>query len=256
MKHPSSEQLILYHYGEAGAPETVRAHLESCGDCRAAHQELERLFAVVDAWEAPERSEAYGAEVWRRLRPKLGAPAPSPRLLPRWWLIRPRAWALAGGVALLLVAAFLAGRRWAPAPPSAAIAAQVRERILLVAVGDHLERSQMVLIELVNSAAEGPVDISSERRWSEELLPANRLYRISAARSGESGVASVLEELERTLLEIAHSPAQLSSADLERLRERIEARGILFKLRVLGSNVQRHRRPAGAPAPASESRDL
>jgi hypothetical protein len=53
-----------------------------------------------------------------------------------------------------------------------------------------------------------------------------------------------LDELERTLLEIVHSPAQLSAAELERIRQRIEARGILFKIRVIGSHMQQK-----SPAP-------
>jgi hypothetical protein len=108
----------------------------------------------------------------------------------------------------------------------------------LVAVGDHLQRSEMVLIELMNAEGNGTVDISAEQGWAEELVAANRLYRQTASRSGEAGVASVLEELERMLLEIAHSPSEVSSSELEAFRQRIEARGILFKVRVIGSQVR------------------
>jgi hypothetical protein len=243
MRHPSEKELVLYRCGAAPDREAIRSHLETCQRCGAEYGQLERLFAALDAAaEPPPRPAEYGAQVWRRLQTRLQRPG---RIEWSTWL-RPRAWALAGGLAALLVAAFLAGRGSRPAPQLASsIAPQVRERILLVAVGDHLERSQMVLIELINASAAGPVDISAEQRWSAELLPANRLYRVSAARAGEAGVASVLEELERTLLEIAHGPAELEPADLERLRERIEARGILFKLRVISSHVPR--RAAAAP---------
>ena len=114
----------------------------------------------------------------------------------------------------------------------------MRERILLVAVGEHLERSQMVLIELKNATGNGSVDISAERDWAQELVPANRLYRQAAQRAGEPGVASVLDDLERVLVEIATSPDRLENTGLEELRQRIEAQGILFKVRVVGSQMR------------------
>ncbi|MFQ5694512.1 MAG: hypothetical protein ACE5HB_00830, partial [Terriglobia bacterium] len=53
---------------------------------------------------------------------------------------------------------------------------------------------------------------------------------------------SVLDDLERILLEIANSPETLSSPDFEELRRRIESKGILFKVRVIGSQVRERER--------------
>jgi hypothetical protein len=99
-------------------------------------------------------------------------------------------------------------------------------------------------VELVNSKPERTVDISAERQRAEDLVPANRLYRLTAERSGETGVANVLDELERTLIEIAHSPSRLSSPEFEDLRRRVEAQGILFKVRVVDSQVHARERKA------------
>jgi hypothetical protein len=52
------------------------------------------------------------------------------------------------------------------------------------------------------------------------------------------GLATVLDELERILVEVAASPDALSASDLERVRERIESRGLLFKVRVVSSDVR------------------
>jgi hypothetical protein len=143
--------------------------------------------------------------------------------------------------AVVLVAVFLAGRLSSPAVPENAETADngvVRERILLVAVGDHLERSQMVLVELANAPRRGTVDISEERLLAEDLLGANRLYRQAAATTGDTGMADVLDELERVLVEIAHGPDKASSRELEALRSRLEAQGILFKIRAFGTQVR------------------
>jgi hypothetical protein len=122
-----------------------------------------------------------------------------------------------------------------------------------VAVGDHLDRSQMVLVELVNADGKGPVNISAEQRTARDLVGANRLYRETAARAGEVGVASVLDDLERVLIEIANSPSQLSSAQFEEIRHRIEARGILFKVRVIDSQVREREKSPSPEAPGSRT---
>ena len=65
-------------------------------------------------------------------------------------------------MALLLAAAFLAGRFWPrPGQQVAQQPAQVNpQRIVLVAVGDHLERSQMLLLEIMHNDEQGATLIS------------------------------------------------------------------------------------------------
>jgi hypothetical protein len=154
-------------------------------------------------------------------------------------------WAAAGAVmAGLLVAAFFAGRFYpqGPARPThlatAGDSSKAGERILLVAVGDYLERSQMVLFELVNASPKGSMDISAEQERAQDLVSESRLYRQTALRTGDTAVADVLDDLDRVLLEIAHAPSRMTPGDLEELRQRLKAEGILFKIRVLGSKVQ------------------
>ena len=240
MNHPNEEQLILYYYGEdPGIP--VADHLVSCEACRGEYRTLQRVLNTVETMPVPERSADYGAQVWNRLRPRLGLGSrPAWRSWFEW-----RKLAVAGAMACLLVAAFFAGRFGRPAAPGKQIAGAtsstpVRERILLVAVGDHLDQSQMVLAELVNSETpgKGRVDISYEQKAAEDLVESNRLYRLTAARNGDSATASVLEDLERVLLEIAHSPSNLSQDQMGDLRKQIEDRGILFKVRVYATQVR------------------
>ena len=255
MTHLNEEQLVLYHYGEEAYREpagrrAVAAHLAECSDCRASYEALQCVLAAVDTAPVPERAEDYGSEVWSRLRPRLDS-APGKTKLSGWaWWFAPQRWALAGGLAALLIVAFLLGRITQEPQVTAGIPQQVRERILMVAVGEHLERSQMILVELSNMPSNGKVDISSEQRMAADLVGANRLYRQTALNAGEVGVASVLEQLERVLVEVANSPSEVSSKEFESLRKRIESQGILFKVRVIGSDVrQRAQRPPANTAP-------
>jgi hypothetical protein len=264
VNHLTEEQLVLYHYGDAATraeAAAVEEHLHSCATCQADLDGVRRTLDVVDSLPVPERSEGYGSEVWSRIQPRLARPVQPWRLTVQEWFV-PRRLALAGGVAVLVVAAFVAGRLLPNAPPptpatspaavTAAGATQtaaaeqqvVRERILLVAVGDHLERSQVALIELLNMPEGARVDISSERDRARELVSANRLYRQTALTTGDRGVADVLDDLERALVEIANSPSTMTAPEFEQVRKRIEQQGIVFKVRVFGELVrERETRP-------------
>jgi predicted anti-sigma-YlaC factor YlaD len=232
-EHVTEDQLTLHYYGEAEDTGVVRQHLAECPDCRAHYQNLQRVLNSVDAMPVPEPPEDYGTHVWTRLAPHLKRS--------RWRLWVPlRQWVPVAGVAALVVVAFLLGRVSHQVQKSniAAAPAQVRERVLLVAVGDHLERSQMVLVELANATATQDVDLSGEKLLAENLVDSNRLFRQTAAAAGEQGVASVLEDLERVLLDVAHSPDTISGDELESLQKRIEEQGLLFKIRVVGSQIR------------------
>jgi hypothetical protein len=134
-------------------------------------------------------------------------------------------------------------------------AGKVRERVLVVAVGDHLGRSEMVLVELANTEPEKGqkfVNISAEQKRAEDLVEENRLYRQTALREGHTAMASTLDELERVLLDIANSPDEVTPAQFESLQRRIESRGILFKVRVVHQDL-REREKAPKPSPAREN---
>jgi hypothetical protein len=84
--------------------------------------------------------------------------------------------------------------------------------------------------------------LGAQREFADELVSANRLYRQAAARSGEPALAAVLEELERVLVELAAGPDALAPADLAGLQRRIDSQGLLFKVRVIQSQVRERER--------------
>ena len=83
-------------------------------------------------------------------------------------------------------------------------------------------------------------------REAQELISETRLYRQTAAATGNTPIAAILDELERLLLDIAHGPSRLSPAELAKLRARLTAESILFKIRVVNANVRsQEEAPAG-----------
>src|ERR1041385_8218360 len=187
-EHLNEEQLVLYYYGEdnAGAEE----HLGTCEACRGSYHTLQRVLNSVDSFPVPERAENYEAHVWNTVsrqiprKRKLAAPE-------SWGLFDWRRLAIVGAMAAMLIAAFYIGGGGKRKPTMIGDGKdgdpQVRERVLLVAVGDHLERSQSILVELSNASAKGSgkLDISYEQRAAEDLLETNRLFRQTAATTGD-----------------------------------------------------------------------
>src|SRR5450432_2877920 len=202
----------------------------------------------MNAMPLPDPGEGFEQRMWWQLAPRL------PEITSRanWWagFFAPGRLAAAGALAAAIALAFLAGRitkhnelRVAAVDPG-----KVRERVLVVAVGEHLGKSEMVLMELENAApaqsGQRTVDISATQRRAEGLLEDNRLYRQTALREGDQGMASTLDELERVLLDLANSPDSVTPAQFESLRKRIEDGGILFKVRVVNQDLQQRRKPS------------
>jgi hypothetical protein len=248
MNHSTDDDLVLHYYGElSGAEEAGTArHLASCAECHAKFRRLQRVLAAVDerAVAMPELPDNFERTVWARLQPNL---VRDKRGWQSWLLLSPARLAWVAGVVLLVAAAFMAGR-WTPRSDStvastAAPAAGdgLRERILLVDLGDHLEQSQMMLVELVSAGGEGAT-ARDERARAEQLVAANRLYRQTAVSTGDSAVADLLDELERILVDVAARPEHASARDLEEVRRRIESGSLLFKVRVVSSELRQRQR--------------
>jgi hypothetical protein len=243
MSHLSEEQIVLHYYGDADETAEIERHLSSCAECRAEFARVQSTLKQIEPLDVPEPATNFEEKTWLNLRDRLPEKSSFLRKL-----FRPQQkWALAGGMVMLLAMAFLAGRFW-PRPVQQIVQQQPSQsnpqRVILVAVGDHLERSQMLLVEIMNADTKGPINFSSEQAEARDLLDSNHLYRVSAQQAGDPQVARLLDQLGRVLAEIANGPAEVSTGDLEQVRHTIQSEGLLFKVRVVGSEVNsRARRP-------------
>jgi len=250
-EHLSQDELVLAYYGESDLG-ARREHLDACEACRLELAHLARILDQVTPAEVPEPDDDYEARVWNRLSWRLRGEKKQEGRRTQW---------LAAAAAIVL--AFLGGlffsRRGAepelvathsaPVPTSAARPAshaerspastqQSRDRVLLVVVGDHFDQSERMLVELTNLTAGEDVDVSTEQARAEDLLASNRLYRTTAVERGEDRVATLLDELEPVLMQLAHGPSQMTPGELQRIQKRVEAKGLVFKLRVLRADVR------------------
>lgn len=251
--HPTEDDLVLHYYGEAGAGEAgVESHLQACGECQRAFVALRRVMEAIDAAPMPEPGPSFERTVWARLQPELRPAKPAGF---NFW----RSLSFAGGLAAVVFAVIVwqfdfGFTRTTPENGArmTADAEAHREKVLLTAVSDHIEQSELVLVELANADARGgDLDVSFERTTADDLVSAGRLYRETAKQTGDLQLASLLDELELVLVEIARGPDALSAEQLEGIRTQIDEQELIFKLRVLASEVkarQQSARPQQAPS--------
>ena len=255
MAHYSEEDLILYYYGEGRRRADIERHLDGCGTCAAGYRQIAGTLSMIAAPETPERDERYGLEVWQRIRHQL--PEQDTAWWPAWLRWDRLAFASAtAAVCIIVVAAFVAGRLSQPQGlPRTNIkvadttAGDGGTRVRMAAIGDHLERSERVLLDVMNaSGARGAhIDVSDAQAWAADLIDDNRMYREAASRAGDTMIADVLDDLERNLLEIVHGPSALTPAQLEQVRVRLDAAALLFKVRVLHDELrEREAAPASS----------
>jgi hypothetical protein len=280
--HCTEDELTLYYYGEGRRRHDVERHLESCAGCTATYREISETLAMIAAPEVPERGDQYGLEIWQRIRHKLPERETGFSGFSRFWgfsgfegfsrFSRFSGFGIAAAAALLMIAAFVGGRAWQrtvtpvettaanhgnPAnpknpehPENPEHLEHLQNRILLTSVADHLDQSERVLTDIMN-APRG--DISAEQRWADDLLDASRLYRQDAVDAGEQSVAAILDDLERSLIEIVNSPSKISAADLEQIRRRIDAASLLFKVRVMSDELRRREDAPDRSTPRSST---
>ena len=241
MKHLTQEQIVLHFYGDAEDSGAVAEHLTACAECRAEFERVSALLTQIEPLEVPEPTAGFEQKTWLNVRDRL--PDSRKSLFER--LLSPPKWALAGVMAIIVAGAFLAGRYWprhvepAGLPPTEANANVNIQRGLRLEVGDHLERSQILLIEIMHAGTGDHLDLSNEQARAQQLLDSNRLYRESALKTGDPAISHTLDDLERVLAEIANGPSDLTARDLERLRRQIQSQGLLFKIHVIESKEKR-----------------
>lgn len=251
--HLSEDDLILHYYGEAGPEEAgAERHLADCGACRGAFQALRQVMDTIDAAPVPEPAAGFERIVWAGLQNRDDF-SRKPRGKSSRFFALSFAGALAAAILAVIVWQFDFTLTRTPAADTVVADAEAhRQTVLLTAVSDHIEQSELVLVELANADARGgDLDVSLERTTADDLVSAGRLYRETAKQTGDLQLASLLDELELVLVEIARGPDALSAEQLEGIRTQIDEQELIFKLRVLASEVkarQQSARPQQAPS--------
>jgi len=174
MQHLTEQELVLHHYHDDESPAAIAEHLLACDVCRAEYNSIRNVLALVDEMPVPDRSDAYGEQVWSRLRWKLGNERD-----------RARNWRTALAAAAVLAIVFFAGALWharsggqaiVPVQQTAAGQAKLpvlqtpQDRVLLVVVTDHLGNSERMLTDVANADARQGINLGDDQKRATELV--------------------------------------------------------------------------------------
>jgi hypothetical protein len=262
----SSETPTLYFYGELADADraSFEQHLAACPACalvlddlaqvRAAlagradaardrrewdsfMQRLERavdgrLKAQGSSHEAVSSDELRGTELSasHSLPPRPRASSPEPRAYV--WL----------AVAAALIAGIALGLFWIERAPvsrgTETASADSAAPALDAAAARHFERAKLVLLGLAlkDPSSARADDWQYERGLAASLLPETRLFRLSAADSGNARLAGLLEDLEAVLLQAAMS-SDADPPELQRLQRIIRGRDLLVRMDVTTQGI-------------------
>jgi hypothetical protein len=247
MKHLTEEELVEQYYAAAAGAADAHAdsHLRECATCAAAFAALEVDLAALRPVEIPERDAHYGEQMWARVEAALPPRTPKTAQVSRFaWL---RGLSYAGGCAVLAAGAFYGGRIWEqrhPGPVAGSVVAHTapspvmaqQPKVVVVVLGDHLDRSERLLVELKHTDRNTDrAELEPMKDEARSLLTANRVFRDDAEREGDPSLSMALDHLDRVLTEIANRPDGLDAAEAARIRDEMNADGLLFEVRVLRS---------------------
>jgi hypothetical protein len=238
--HLSDDQLVLLYYREPLDEVGLDGHLAGCASCLARFEALTRVLEVVAEDQIPEPAGDFEARLTARVLAAAKKSDEPGRLLSFPGHFRGVARVLFAGAALAacLVLAFTVGRRVGHVEEQTLSASQRQERVLLTALGEHLGRSRVTLVELKNRDV-SDADLKDLQAAADNLVTASRLFRAAAERAGEGQIAGVMEETERLLLRFVAAPDADAKRELAGLREKVESRDLLFRLQVMEAQVEK-----------------
>jgi hypothetical protein len=236
--------------------DALRAHVERCARCRAEHDAIAALVRTLetDPLRGAEPEVALGVLV-DRVERAVDRALVTPRRTARWWL-----------VALPVAAATLASALVVPrlveqfrpvavpvraaippaeAPPPA-LAEETLARLERTVAREHAARYLSEASELLVSVSatgldcdrrDDRLDVGEAPERSRELLERRRLV----LESGGEAVASaqgVLDDVELALREVADLPSCVRRRDVERVRQQVERRQLLMRIRLMTRELE------------------
>ncbi len=231
------------------------AHVAQCARCRGELAQLRELVGALedDARGAAEPDVPLAVMVARVEREVERAPL-TPRRRPRWWLV-----ALPAAAAVVAVASLVprlveqARRPAAPAraaiPPADAGPLVAEDALRRIERNLARENAARYLTEagevLVAVAATGPdcdrrdgrLDVGEAPSRSRELLERRQLVLEPAGESVASA-RGVLDDVEMALRDVAELPSCVKRGDVDRLRQSVERRQLLMRIRLMTRELE------------------
>ncbi|HSK64539.1 MAG TPA: zf-HC2 domain-containing protein, partial [Pyrinomonadaceae bacterium] len=134
------------------------------------------------------------------------------------------------------------GEQFAGIPEPARIPEPVRPADAQTMTALHFEKTETLLRAFRNVRLDDPdaaSEVDYERRRAKQLVYQNMMLRREADASGDIQIASLLENLEPILLDIANLPAKPDDDAVRVIRERVERKNIVALLQINSTALAR-----------------
>jgi len=236
--------------------ERTRRHVERCARCRAEHDALVEVVGVLE--RDPLRgalpdvpAHVFAAQVEGAVDRALRAPVPR---RPRWVLVALPA-AAAVAAASFLAPAVVSRLRPAPAATLAPIPrapadtpgteealARIEHAVAREHAARYLADASDVLVAVAASAsdcdrAEDRLDMGEAPERSRALLEKRRLV-VDSDGEAVASAQGVLDDVEVALREVSSLPSCVKRRDVERLRQQVEDRQLLMRIRLMTRELE------------------
>jgi len=243
---------------EEGRRRAMAEHIDTCPECRAETEALERLLKETDAVRSEIRKAADSVD-WGTLPAAIAdramaasrKPQDAPSAArPRGWLfplrMRPVLAGLAAGLVVGALATYLALRSPVPRPGREAAyhaSGEFLDRAELEMARrntlDYLEKSQYVLLDVFESGRDGaavPAVVRSER--VRDLVQRKKYLNAQLERYQMAKAKTICDQIEALFRELSEINEDLPEAELGRIRELVEERQILLKINLVKKELQ------------------
>lgn len=208
----------------------------------------------------PEPGREFWDGYWDRLQARMAAePEPAPAFAPVRFrrpirpVVRSLRWAALPAAAAALIAAGILIGRWSrgPAVPIPGQGTAVMAAGLELRTGRYLDRSQRILLALVNFSPETKdsfgLDLPGQKAASRALVQEASLLRGDLTKARERRLEKLVGDLQVILLQIANLDSADDQDAVRIARAGVEGRDILFQINLAGLRTS-DGRPSAAPA--------
>lgn len=223
----------------------VDEHVASCESCSAEYRRVSATLNLMDKREAPEPDPEFMENFWPALQSKLDKETqPAQRAAPVRMFRFPSAipvWAYGVAAMFILVLGIYLGRTYpgrGGAQQETAIAAGISaetdsaRRAIHREVDEYLDRSQALLVGMINQEDASPEIVQRQQHVSRELVQ-QAVYLKSALKDpDEESLRKLINDLEVVLMQLANYSSDTGIPIVELVRQGVDQKSILLKINI------------------------
>lgn len=242
MKCRECEELMfdaLHNELPENSKASFNAHLQECSTCSAAYREISSTLKVMNQRVRGEPDPAFWDNYWNNLAPKLEQLTqererrkiiPWPKIVPSW------AYQVAAALVLILLGVIIGKAYFSkPESPPQIVRTPTPETSIVKTAANKrahrfLQRSELLILGLVNSPSSETTDVGYSRKVSDELIQEARLIEPTLTSPEQRKLRRLISDLQIILLQMANLEAEHDLPEIEMVKSGAERTGILLQI--------------------------